>query len=68
MFGRVLGVGEMRRMMYAESIIDAYHQRENWRDDSGQPSMADWANKHKGLSRLLNDAAKIAEDIDDGQR
>lgn len=59
----------MRRMMYVENIVNAYRQREHWRDDSGQPSMADWARQYPQLSRMLNEAAKIAEDLlDDGQR
>jgi len=63
--GRLLGVGEMRRIMRVEAIIDAYRSRATWRDESGTLSMADWAQKHAAASRMLNEAMKAASDDDE---
>lgn len=57
---QTLGAGEIRRMITADNIVRAYQDRatsKNW---------ADWASKNKSMSRLLNEAAKLAEDLEDG--
>lgn len=64
-YGRLLGVGEMRRIMRVEAIVSAYQSRENWRDEGGKTNLADWSRKHAGLSRLLNEAMKAASDDDE---
>ncbi len=64
-YGRLLGVGEMRRIMRAEAIIDAYRSRAAWRDEGGALSMADWAAKHAASSRMLNEAMKAASADDE---
>ena len=65
MYGRLLGVGEMRRIMRVEAIIDAYRSRSTWRDEGGTLSMADWAQKHAASSRMLNEAMKAASADDE---
>ena len=64
-YGRTLGVGEMRRIMRVEAVIDAYHSRATWRDESGNLNMSDWALKHTTTSRMLNEAMKAASDDDE---
>lgn len=64
-YGRLLGVGEMRRIMRVEAIIDAYRSRATWRDEGGVLSMADWAQKHAASSRMLNEAMKAAHADDE---
>lgn len=64
-YGRLLSVGEMRRIMRVEAIVNGYQSRESWRDEDGKHNLADWAAKHTGLSRLLNEAMKAASDDDE---
>lgn len=64
-YDRLLGVGEMRRIMHVEAIVNAYQQRAHWRDESGALNMADWSAKHPAQSRLLNEAMKAASDGDE---
>lgn len=57
---RQLGAGEIRRMLIAENIVTAYNARaknENW---------AEWTERNKGLSRLLNESMKLAQEMEDG--
>jgi len=49
-----LGAGELRRMVTAENIVEAYHARLATND------WAEWAKANKSMSRLLNEAAKLA--------
>lgn len=47
-------------MSLADNVVRAYHARgksDNW---------AAWADKNKRASRLLNEAAKLAEELSDG--
>lgn len=55
-YGRVLGVGEMRRMNIARSIIHAYKSREGYRNSDGARDWADWAAKNPDEASLLNQA------------
>ncbi len=64
-YGRLLGVGEMRRIMRVEAVIDAYRSRATWRDEGGALSMSDWALKHAASSRMLNEAMKAASSNDE---
>jgi len=53
--GRVLGVGETRRMLTVEKIVQAYLQRgaaENW---------VSWAQEHPKLNALLLHATRAAD-------
>lgn len=55
-FGRQLGMGEMRRILVVENVINAYHSRaraENW---------AQWAAQNPDGSRILNAAMKAYTD------
>ena len=57
-FGRTLGAKEIRRMMIAENIVNAYRARaasENW---------AAWETDNPQVAALLNAAMKAA--IDEG--
>ena len=60
-FGRAMGAGEIRRLTVVDNILQAYRMRshtENW---------AEWAESHKRASAMLNEAAKLAEDTDNGE-
>ena len=49
-YGRPLGYGELKRMLTAENIVNAYRARDasaNW---------AQWATENPELNRLLNEA------------
>ena len=58
-FGRVLGVGEMRRMSAAKRVYTAYHNRENYRDRDGNKNFAEWAQRHEDDAELLNKAVMV---------
>lgn len=52
-FGRVMGAGEIRRIMTAEAVIGAYKSRqksENW---------AGWVVEHPGEAELLAHAEEL---------
>ena len=54
-------LGEMKRMLYAERIVNAYHQRQ------GAESWAKWAEDNEQTSAMLNRAMKLAEEqVNDG--
>jgi hypothetical protein len=59
-WGRPLGVGEMRRMTVADSIVRAYEARGAHPD-----GWVAWASANPGMSALLN-AAMFAAGVDDG--
>jgi hypothetical protein len=50
-YGRQLGACEMRCMEIAETVINAYQQRE------ASKAWAKWAADNPGLNRLLDEAA-----------
>lgn len=55
-YGRTLSFHEIRMMDLADNIVKAYHERkrsENW---------AEWAENNRTKSRLLNNAARLAEE------
>lgn len=58
-FGRVLGVGEMRRMSAAKRVYAAYHARDNYRDKDGNKSYAEWAGKYPDDAEMLNQAVRM---------
>ncbi len=58
-FGRRLGVGEMRRMSAAKRVYVAYHNRENYRDKDGKKNFAEWAGKYPYDAELLNKAVRM---------
>lgn len=57
-FGRVLGVGEMRRMSAAMRVYNAYQRRENYVDNDGHKNYAEWAAKNPDDAEILNGAIK----------
>jgi hypothetical protein len=56
-WGRPIGVGEMKRMMVAESIVRAHVSRATHKE-----GWAAWAAANPGLNALLNAAMFEAED------
>jgi hypothetical protein len=60
-WGRPVGVGEIRRMTFAERIVGAYRSRDKHPD-----GWAAWAAANPILNRLLN-AAMLAAGVDDGE-
>ena len=59
-FGRTPGAGELRRMIAAENVVNAYNARkasENW---------AEWASAYPAANRLLIKAMQAAEEVEDG--
>ena len=54
--GRQLGAGEMRRMIMAENIVNAYHNRQRAAD------WVKWAEDYPDEAVLLNYAMKAAQD------
>ena len=54
-FGRPLGVGEVRNMTAAQYIVDAYRAREASKDWAG------WASSNPQANRLLDAAAAYHE-------
>jgi hypothetical protein len=64
-YGRLLGVGEMRRMMHVEAIVTAYQSRERYRDQNGGVNFAEWAAQNKAAARLLNEALKATGSDDE---
>jgi len=53
--GRVMGLGELRRMSTVETLIDAHAARtraDNW---------AKWAKDNPGLNRILINAEKLRD-------
>ena len=59
-WGRSLGVGEMKRMMVAESVVRAHVGRATHKE-----GWAAWAAANPGPNALLN-AAMFAAEVDDG--
>jgi hypothetical protein len=60
-FGRTPGAGELRRMIAAENVVNAYNARkasENW---------AEWASANPAANRLLIKAMQAAEEVDDAE-
>jgi hypothetical protein len=53
-------LGDMRRMLAAENVYRAYHWRENYRDENGQPNWAKWAGDNPTANRLLEAAMRAA--------
>lgn len=60
-FGRVLGAGELRRMLACENIVRAYQERQK------HPNWAEWARDNPDESRILNQLAKATAEIDYGE-
>lgn len=54
-FGRVMGAGEIRRMMVAHNVVQAYESRaqaDNW---------SEWASQYPKAAELLNMAARLTD-------
>ena len=56
-WGRPLGVGEIRRMVVAENIVQAYRARAAHSD-----GWAAWASANPDANRLLNLAMRLANE------
>ena len=50
----VLSAGEMRRMIHAEGVVNAYHSR-----TSG--NAAEWVKENPEMNEMLYEAQKLAE-------
>lgn len=61
-YGRVLGVGEMRRMSVARRVYNAYQSRDAYRNKDGNKDFAEWAGKYPDAAELLNDAVRMVQD------
>ena len=61
-FGRVLGVGETRRMTAAKRVYNAYHARAAYRDKDGNKNYAEWAGKYPDDAEMLNQAVRMVQD------
>lgn len=55
-YGRPLGYGEALRLMCAENVVQAYQSR------AAYPDWTTWAQDNEQANRLLNRAAKAAND------
>ena len=62
-FGRVLGVGEMRRMALAQRVYQAYQARRNYRDADGAENWAEFATRNPKSQDLLTYAMNEAIDV-----
>ena len=60
-FGRVLGVSEMRRMSLAQRVQQAYHARQAYKDAEGVNNWASWAERNPEMNDLINSAMSEAE-------
>jgi len=63
-YGRILGVSEMRRMNLAQKIHQAYYARKNYKDAEGVNNWAEFAEKYPAMNDQLNNAMTEAEDYD----
>ena len=52
-FGRVLGVVEMRRMAMARQICDFYYARDRYRDGDGKKNWVEWSDQNSEASEIL---------------
>lgn len=66
-YGRALGLSEMRRLTVVENVIKAYQSRKEYRDADGYENWAEWAAKHEHAARLLEDAMIEARRQDGGE-
>lgn len=58
---KVLSAREIRNMLTAETVVNAYRGRENYRDEDGKQDWPGWAKDHPAASRLLDRAMIAAE-------
>ena len=61
-FGRTLGVGEMRSMNRAQAVYRVYQSRDRYRDEAGVNNWAEWAQKFPDDNELLDQAMTEAEE------
>jgi len=61
-FGRVMGVGEMRRMSAAKRVYNAYHARARYTDKDGNKNYAEWAKQYPDDAEILGVAMKAVTD------
>ena len=54
-----LSLGEMRRMITVESIIDAARSRARYRDKDGANNWAEWAAQNPTANALLNSVEEM---------
>jgi hypothetical protein len=55
-----LGAGEIRRMIVAENITEAWKSRDRYRDKDGVANWSEWAGKHPQLNSILTTAERLA--------
>lgn len=58
--GRVLGVGEMRRMMFAENLVNVYASRQASTNKEG--GWGKWAQEHPDWDAMLKQVEKELSD------
>lgn len=62
MLGRdILSATEIREMIEAEAVVQAYNSRKMYRNADGEQDWGEWALEHPIASRLLDRAMLAAE-------
>ena len=62
-----LGAGEIKGMIIADNVRQAYLSRDLYRDRDGNKNWAEWAREYPQLSEIINEAMRAAEDSEHGE-